>query len=412
MPAPKQDAFKAEEFPALGANTKPTRKNTTRRSSSALSSVSTTSIGAFNQTSTKVTWKLNNGNYLNMAEIFVRPHLSCWCVYCQDKSSNRIRPDYLKECDWEGCEKARRFEAGHTLRVTDSKVVRHRVKRRTQKFSVAFVEIEDGENGFRGWVRSKNLKRRQIVKSEEALWDMAMMKHAEEADRSRSPSVCSSSSLPPPLFKFRELVLCQKDGAWVRAVVHCEHPLKVMIAGSNELHRVRFCNVKKHPARKYVTLEDVEVRSVVAKDNWGSEATLKKGTVVQVAECKGFEGRITAPVCGWISMRTKHSLNVVEQGYAFTQRNPTMLIKNIPGSLTECQLKAMIQQNALVTPTSIQFQQNGDQFRAVVQFRHHEEGTGLVELGEVNLDGEHRLVFSWEMNYLRSRSVATAESKI
>lgn len=399
---------KVEDFPVLGEKTNATRKTekTFRRASSALSSVSTTSIGACNKTSAEVTWKLGCGSYYNRTEIYVRPFLSCWCQFCQENSRNPARPDYLKEEDWERCQKKRYLEPGYICEVTDSKVVRHKTLEGVQKFSVAYVKME---NGVRGWVRSKNLKRRGKIRSESVLRNLAFEKRQVEVDRSRSPSVCSSSNsmLPPPLFQFGEVVLCRiKSGEWVKGEVHCEHPLKIMTAGNNRPCRFSFKNVKKHPVRKFVVLENIDVRTVAANDSWGSKATLKRGTNIDVAYVKGFEGRITAPVCGWITMRNSHSLNVVEKDYAFTSRLPTMLISNIPGSMTQRQLQIMLQQNAFVNPCSIEFQQKGDQYRAAVQFRTHAEGVELVKLGEVQLDGDRRLGFSWEMNYLRSRSMA------
>lgn len=419
MPLPTTNISKVEDFPVLGTKTKATKKTkkTTRRSSSALSSVSTTSIGAFQSTRTEVTWKLENGLYFNTAEIWVRPFLSCRCNFCKDRSRNPARPDYLKEEDWEYCEKVDYKCGCYALEVTKSKVVHHRTKNGHEKFSVAYVEGKNGNRIIRGWVRSKNLKRRQGVRNESTLKQRAIVAHrlASEVDRSRSPSVCSSatSMIPPPLYQFGEVVLCRiQTGEWVKGEVRCEHPLEILTAGNNRSCRFRFNNVKKHPVRTFVALEDIEVRTVVAKDRWNSKCTLKRGTSIDVAYLEGFEGRITAPVCGWITMRNKHSLSVVDKDYVFAEREPTLLINNVPGNLTERQLVVMIQQNAYVSPTSIQFQQNGNQFRAVVQFRTHAEGVGLVELGEVCLDGKHRLVLKWEMNYLRSRALANNESSL
>merc|ERR1712113_56024 len=210
-----------------------------------------------------------------------------------------------------------------------------------------------------------------------------------------------------------ELVLCRiPSGEWVRGEVQSEFPLEILTAGNNRPRRFRFHNVKKYPVRKFVALEALEVRTCAANDNWGSKCTLKRGTNIDVAYVQGYEGRITAPVAGWITMRNAHSLNVVEKDYAFTSRKPTMLISNIPGSMTHRQLKIMLQQNAYMEPTSIEFQQNGDQFRAVVQLQTQEEGMSLVELGEIQLDGERRLGFSWKMNYLRSKSTADSGTRL
>lgn len=301
------------------------------------------------------------------------------------------------------CEKTKTLDKGMTCKVTDSKVIRHhRSRNDVEKFSVAYVKFE---NGVRGWVRSKNLKERQHVRSESVLRQMA---RDEYFDRSRSPSVCSSGSsvVPPLLFQLGEVVLCRNSlGEWVQGEVQNEIPLLILTAGSNKPCTFAFKDVKKVPTRKFRALEDIDVRTVKAVDSWDSKATLKKGTIISVAYVEGFEGRITGPVVGWVTMRNKHSLKVVEQDYTPVERTPTLLINGIPSHLTETQLTTLLQQNAYVTPKSILFQKNGEKFRAVVELSGHDSGVSIVELGEVTLDGNQRLTFGWEMNYLRSFSV-------
>merc|ERR1712025_1179873 len=114
-------------------------------------------------------------------------------------------------------------------------------------------------------------------------------------------------------------------------------------------------------------VEDIAVRTVAVKDNWGKRTILKKGTEISVAYTQGFEGRITAPVCGWVTLRNKHSLSVVSKDYVYTEVKPTMLITNVPGNMTEIQLLTLIQANGYVTPESIVFQENNGRFRAVVE---------------------------------------------
>lgn len=348
----------------------------------------------------EVVGKLENGNYYSRREIFVRPFLSCWCIYCYDQSKNKSRPDYIREEQWEMCEKARTFGKGTICKVTDSKIVRHHTRNGEEKFSIAKVKFE---NGVRGWVRSKNLKQRKSIRSESVLRNMAREEYIE---RSRTPSVCSSGSsfCPPLLFQLGEVVLCRNgSGEWVQGEVQNEIPLLVLAAGSRKPCPFAFKDLKKVPTRKFRALEDVDVRSCKTIDNW-KKTTLKKGTIISVAYVEGFEGRITGPVVGWISMRNKHSLNVVEQDYTPVERTPTLLINGIPSHMTEMQLIATLQQNAYFTPESIVFQKKGEEFRAVVEPSGHSSGVDLVELGEVILDGIHRLTFRWEMNYLRSFS--------
>lgn len=411
MPVSKTDISKAEEFPAL-ETLKTTRSTmSTERSPSALSSVSTTSIGAFPSARTKVT-KLEKGTYFNPTEIWVRPFLSCRCDLCRERGNG-----YPREEEWERCHKVHFHCEAFTIDVSKSKVVHHRTAKGHEKFSVAYVFGKSGNAEIRGWVRSKNLKRRAAVRDENTLQRGHYItgRSAAEVDRSRSPSVCSSASsmLPPALYQFGELVLCRiPSGEWVRGEVQSEFPLEILTAGENRPRRFTFHNVKKYPVRKFVALEALEVRTCAANDNWGSKCTLKRGTSIDVAYIQGYEGRITAPVAGWITVRNEHCLSVIEKDYVFSPRLPTLLINNIPASTTEVQLTRMMQHNAYVTPTSIQFQQNGDQFRAVVQFRSRAAALGLVKLGEVCLDGKHTLTFKWEMNYLRSKAAESRETRM
>lgn len=304
------------------------------------------------------------------------------------------------------CEKTKTFEKGTTCKVTDSKVVHHRTKKGVEKFSVAYVKVG---NRVRGWVRSKNLKERQCVRSESVLRKAAREEYIE---RSRSPSVCSSGSslVPPLLFQQGEVVLCRNSlGEWVQGEVQNEIPLLILATGSSKPCTFAFKDVKKFPTRKFRALADIDVRTVSVVDSWNSKATLKKGTIISVAYVEGFQGRITAPVVGWVTMRNKHSLNVIEQDYTLVERKPIVFINGIPSHLTELQLTTMLQQNAFVTPESILFQKKGEEFRAVVELAGHASGVSLVELGEVTLDSSHRLTFSWEMNYLRSFSVMNVQ---
>merc|ERR1712217_665676 len=60
------------------------------------------------------------------------------------------------------------------------------------------------------------------------------------------------------------------------------------------------------------------------------KTTLPKGTTLSVVEMTGFEGRITEPVSGYISMRTNQALNVVEDDYQFEPVEPRVFIGNLP----------------------------------------------------------------------------------
>jgi len=221
-------------------------------------------------------------------------------------------------------------------------------------------------------------------------------------DRSRSVSV--ATSVPESVFSLGELVKVQTDsGDWADALVKCENPLKVMNVGYNTVYPIHLQHIKKYPARKFVLTSNAKVRSTEFVDKWAPIHTLKKGTVVSITHMSGYEGRITAPVCGWITMRSKHSLNMVEKDWKFVEQKPTIIVKNLPADITEDKLTRKLRLKAYCEPESVVFQRQGDKFRAVIEVGY-ETGCQLVERKTLEVSYGWNVHFKWDMDFLQNRA--------
>lgn len=382
-----------EEFPTLPVrNTLPVKKTETRnRSTSAFSSVSTTSIGAFDE----VTTEIPTGQYCTMDSVTLRQNLSCFCRSCQNK--------YPKEGEFEKCTRATFVpHGGIVCEVTDSKVVRHG----KQKYSVAYIRSEAtmtmnnvAGRRIRGWVKSKYLNR---IFSASQSTTRALSTRMVEVDRSRSPSIMTEARV----FRFRDLVLVRTDAMtedWVRGEVRQEEPLLILAEGTSTPQRFHATNIKTCKTRQFVTVKNLAIRRNKFKDSWGALYTLKAGATVSVAYMEGFEGRITAPVQGWISMRDAHSLNVVEPDWTYSHQNPTIIVKNLGGDITEHQLKNQLLMRGNVDPMTITFQRKGDKFRALVSLRSRRHiCANLVGRKGFTMDNGQRVEISWNMCYLKN----------
>lgn len=248
-----------------------------------------------------------------------------------------------------------------------------------------------------GWVLSKHLKRGFSTSKSVA----RLQVETEEYYRSRSPSLWSSYT-PEPMFRFNDLVVVRgDDDVWVRGEVRQEEPLLILVEGTTEPQHFYVEDVKTPQTREFVTAKKLGVRSEKYTSGW-THTTLKAGTTVQVAYMEGFEGRIVAPVQGWISMRGKHCVNVVESGFVYTQQNPTVIVKNLPASITEQKLKSALQTVGHVSPMAITFQRNGDAFRALVVLRNSKTGASLVNRKQLVLKTGEQVEVSWDMRYLKN----------
>lgn len=298
------------------------------------------------------------------------------------------------------CEKSLTLSKGIKVEVTDSKILYVN----GEKYSVAFVEghysLAYGQRRVRGWVLTQYLNRR--FSTSQSL--LRAPQREVYVDRSRSPSMA-----PEPMFEFGDLVEVRADASakWVRGEVKKENPLLILVEGASRPQQFRISNVRQCQTRQFVTTEDLMVRKQKHIDNWGT-TTLKAGTAVSVVYMDGYEGRIVAPVQGWISMRTRHSVKVVEPNFTFSSQKPTIIVKNLPGDITISELKRNLTFRGFVVPETIEMQSKGDEFRALVTLSSKRKpAESLVEkkilsIGEMG-QGKQATV-CWDMRYLKNRA--------
>lgn len=353
---------------------------------------------------------IQNGDYYAVENAALRPFLRCFCETCGGQ--------WLRECKWSTyCEKAFTVKKGTTVKVIKSKVVHHQVGFEHERFSIALVQITDPENELEpsthmqrsykepkmptsGWVMSKTLRVRGAIRSESVLRNVAK----RAVDRSRSRSVSVATSVASSVFQFGEAVLVQTEsGEWKDAVVKCECPLSIQFEDSTETWPVHVDFIKKYPARKFVLTCDAKVRSIEHVDNWDQIATLKKGTVVSISHMSGYEGRITAPVAGWVTMRSKHCLNMVGKDWKFVEQKPTIIVQNLPASFTEQKLTRALLTKGRCDALNVQFQRKGEQFRAVVEVGYG-AGCQLVDRKTLEVFCGWNVTFKWDMGFLQNRA--------
>lgn len=350
--------------------------------------------------------KLEKGTYYLKEDAFARFHLDCRCEFCWDlKKENST--SYIRAGEWDSCLKKRFLKKGDTVKVTKSKVVYHREDEthEAEKFSVAYVKVE-GKNKH-GWVQSKFLKHRAILRSESVMRDA---QRREEIDRSRANSVCSVTTAYSSQFQLGELVQVRiETGSWVTAVIRDKVPYiyegveyrLVLLEGETEVCYFDSGDIQKYPAKDFIAMTNLEVRSNQAVDRW-SIGSVKKGSIVKIAYCEGAQARITYPMAGWITIRTKHSLNVLEKTWTESEIVPSVLVYGITGNMTEADLVEVLQQSTYVTPVSINFQAKDGMFRALVEVSGYESGKSIVDVGNVSFTNGEKFSFKWYLPYLKS----------
>lgn len=383
-----------EEFPSL-PTTKQKFEIRKDGYSMARSSASTTSIGA---TESELRYKLTPGDYMIMDSFNLRPKLYCTCRNCQTR--------YPTASNFGECENA--ISLSHSefkCRVTDSKIINHP----TEKFSVSYIRSAatmcDDKSGedlgrLRGWVKSKYL--RPVISASKSV--APAFRFHREVDRSRSPSVFFESH-----FRFGDLVLVNtgRDN-WVRGEVRQENPMLILVEGTTTPQPFHISSVKDHPTRQFVAAKELSVRRNKFRGDWGVQ-TVKVGTTISVAYMDGSEGRITAPFQGWVTMRDSlHSdLNVVDAEWTCTTKDlsPTMIVTNLPDSITENSLRRHLLMKCYLKVKTIVFQRRGDQFRAVVTFAESFKAVSrAVEKGSSEFQYGWNITLKWDMAHLKNRA--------
>jgi len=368
--------------------------NKTRRlrSSSALSSQSSASAGS--RSSSKFVQR-EIINYETSERAVLRPYLKCYCEHCGC--------DWLREHEWTmDCRKACPVKKRTPVRVVQSKVVHHKVGHKHERFSIALIEMQDPDNHLRGWVLSKTLTKRGNVRSKSAQRRTAY----DIANRSRSRSVSVAPSVQESVFQYGEHVLVKnEEGVWLDAEVKNTKPLEVTFKGYSEVWPVHIDCVKKCPVKKFMLTQDVNVRSTEKVDNWRPIATLEKGTVVSISHMSGYEGRITAPVCGWVTMRSKHSVNMISKDWKFAEQKPTIIVENLPGSITRAKLTRALAWEGNCGAEVVEFQGKGNTMSALVQV-DYPTGCQLVDGKTLDIFSGWTVTFKWSMKYLQNRAAS------
>jgi len=298
------------------------------------------------------------------------------------------------------CRKACPVKKRTPVRVVQSKVVHHKVGHKHERFSIALIEMQDPDNHLRGWVLSKTLTKRGNVRSKSAQRRTAY----ETANRSRSRSVSVAPSVQESVFQYGEHVLVKnEEGVWLDAEVKNTKPLEVTFKGYSEVWPVHIDCVKKCPVKKFMLTQDVNVRSTEKVDNWRPIATLEKGTVVSISHMSGYEGRITAPVCGWVTMRSKHSVNMISKDWKFAEQKPTIIVENLPVSITRAKLTRALAWECNCGAEVVEFQRKGNTMSALVQV-DYPTGCQLVDGKTLDIFSGWTVTFKWSMKYLQNRA--------
>jgi len=404
-----------EDFPDLPIQKNKTKKDHKERSYSAGSSMSSASVGAFRDQKTTRVELLPKGTYINVEDLIVRPQLRCHCERCGT--------DWLTESEWakSKCQRSKKIAAdsGFHYEVIDSKIIHHRVGLKHSKFSVARIqwetkiEVVDNEGvqttetrTRRGWCFSKCLQKTHQQQIRSVSIARSSVDSRREVDRSRSNSVASSFQ-PTYGFMLGEPVLARADGVnWVKAFVRHVNPLQVVVEGTGQVVS-HISQVKKMKTRKFVLAKDMSVRSTQIDDRWAVKlGDLKKGTTIDVSAC-GYEGYVAYPVCGWITMRSAHSLNVVTETFIPDEQEPTIFITNLPGDLTEAELRQKLIFQLHIVPKAIRFESNGRSVRAVLTLVSHAQALGLAQRKTFQIRYGWNLAFSWDLQYLQNKALSS-----
>lgn len=362
------------------------------------------SVGAFRCQKTNRAEVLPQGTYFAVEDLILRPYLRCRCEGCGT--------DWLTEREWvEGkCRRTQTIsEPGFVCKVLESKVVHHKVGSKHSEFSVARIQWEEQRETetvtFQRWCLSNSLFRKHEIRSTSTA--SSNVDSRQEVGRSRSHSV-ASSYIPTSAFMLGEPVLAKTDTVeWKKATVQTVDPLKVVVEGTGEVVS-HLSKVKKMTTRNFLVTRDISVRDAQLNDNWAvTTGTLKKGTTIAVCYTSGYEGFVTSPVCGWITMRSAHSVNVVKGDFVPQEQKPTLFVNHLPGDLTQAELSEKLVVDLKVDVRDIRFESNGTAYRAVLTFGSHKQASQLAERKTIPIRFGWNLRFSWDLRYLQNHALSS-----
>lgn len=397
------------DFPALvsRSNAKScSKKRATRAHSrrSSISSMSTTSIGLERKTEKQTTQFL-------LENAVCRRHLFCKCRYCAKTHIGFTKKNWndLKRFP---CKKAQKVRAGTEVKVLHIKPYGNSGDLRAYVVSVPEEEVEEEElqqevEEFKGWVHPDCIN---VVPVHLADTSRSAQKQ-KQRKRVARPVFEEKETLrvnETPMFRFREKVLCRVSpiDPWMVGDVVTEKPLSVRPENWEIAHSWEIENLKKFPQSKFIAVQSIPVR--VSEDPKSyAKTTLPKGTTLGVVEMKGFEGRINEPVCGWVSMRGDHQLNVLELGYESNRRiYPTIYMSNLPKSCSSASVVQTIQKlgggfSSIPKRVEINTMEDG-RVCGSVSFSVQAGGKKLVNRILV-IDGQE-VYCTWCVNYLRYKA--------
>merc|ERR1712048_1127400 len=112
-------------------------------------------------------------------------------------------------------------------------------------------------------------------------------------------------------------------------------------------------------------------------------------------------------VCGWITMRSAHSLNVVKGDFVPQEQNPTLIANHLPGDLTQAELRQKLLVEQKVDVRDIRFESNGTAYRAVLTFGSYKQASELVERKTIRIRSGWNLSFSWDLRYLQNHALSS-----
>lgn len=390
---------KEDEFPSLKprdeikSHSKRTR-SASRRSS--ISSMSTTSIGLERRTE-KRTWQFTLENAV------CRRFLFCKCRNC---SKNHI--GFTKK-NWNDlsrfpCNKAMKVSVGTEVKVIHVKPYGNSGDVRAYvKYLICDDDFEEVEpEYFKGWVHPDcvNVVAVHATKFQKKRKRVARPVFAQEEEAFFVDET--------PKFRFHEKVLCRisSSSPWMAGDVVTVRPLTVRPESWEKALPWEIENLEKFPQSKFIAVQNMPVR-VNERTESGVKTTLPKGTNLGFVEMKGFEGRINEPVCGWVTMRDDHQLNVLEENYVSDRRiYPTVYLSNLPASSTFGSIAQAVRdlgQGFSTIPKNIETHtmEDGRVF-GTVSFSVAAGGKKLVNKA-LTIDGQE-VYCSWCVHYLRFKA--------
>jgi len=325
---------KEDEFPSLKPRDEiKSRAKRTRSASrrSSISSMSTTSIGLERRTE-KRTWQFTSENAV------CRRFLSCRCRNCSKRHIGFSKKNW-NDLSRFPCNKAEKVSFGTEVKVIRVEPYGNSGDMRAYvKFVIGWTEVETEDEKpelpepiyFMGWVHPDcvNVVSVHATKFQKKRKRVARPVHAKEEEAFIVDET--------PKFRFHEKVLCRisSTSPWMAGDVVTVKPLTVRPESWEKALPWEIENLEKFPQSKFIAVQNLPVR-VNERTVSGVKTTLPKGTNLGFVEMKGFEGRINEPVCGWVTMRNDHQLNVLEENYVSDRRiYPTVYLSNLPATAT------------------------------------------------------------------------------